>query len=125
MMFDNLCVDLIKSGKKTATRRIKRNDRRPAKPGTIHKLKIDRTKDVYGYIFIHKCEAKPYIWILDDEDAKREGFDTAFEFLNYWESVNKDYKGEWIWVVEFEYLGDDFDEAYGKIARRQAEHIWR
>lgn len=125
MMFDKLCVDLIKSGKKTVTRRIKRSDRRPAKPGTIHKLKINRTKDVYGYIFIHKCIAKPYIWTLTDEDAKREGFDSALEFLDYWESVNKDYNGEGIWLIEFEYLGDDFDKAYGEIARRQAEHIWR
>ena len=125
MMFDKLCVDLIRIGRKTATRRIKRSDRRPAKPGTIHKLKIDRTKDVYGYIFIHKCVEQPYIWALTNEDAQREGFDTARQFLSYWESVNRNYKGEKIWLIEFEYLGDNFDEAYGKIARRQAEHIWR
>lgn len=125
MMFDKLCVDLIKSGQKTATRRIKRNDRRPAKPGTIHKLKIDRTKDVYGYIFIHKCVEQPYIWAMTNEDAQREGFNSALEFLEYWESVNKNYKEEKIWLIEFEYLGDNYEEAYRKIARRQAEHIWR
>lgn len=125
MMFDKLCVDLIKSGKKTVTRRIKKSDRRPAKPGTIHKLKIDRTKDVYGYIFIHKCVKKPYIWTITNEDAQREGFNSALEFLEYWESINKNYKGEKIWLIEFEYLGDDYEEAYEKIAHRQAEHIWR
>lgn len=125
MMFDKLCVDLIKSGQKIATRRIKRSDRRPAKPGTIHKLKIDRTKDVYGYIFIHKCVEQPYIWAMTNEDAQREGFKTIRQFIDYWKSVNRKYKGEKIWLIEFEYLGDDYEEAYGKIARRQAEHIWR
>lgn len=107
MMFDKLCIDLIRSGNKTATRRIKRNNKRPAKPGSIHKLKIDRTKNTYGYIEIEEVTTSPYIWVITDEQAKDEGFNDAQSFLDYWESVNPEYHNEWVWVVKFKYLGDD------------------
>ena len=47
----------ILNKEKTVTRRLINlgNPRRPAVPGHIHKIKIDRTKKTYGEIFILSC----------------------------------------------------------------------
>ena len=109
MMFDLLCVNKIKERNKIETRRIKRNNRRPAIPGTVHKLKIDRTQDIYGYIKILDCRIEKDIWNIKYTDAIKEGFDNPTDFIKYWLEVNNNYKGENIWVVEFEYLGETLE----------------
>ena len=51
-MFDEYTLKQILAGRKTVTRRLRKNNNRPAIPKTIHKLKIDRTQNTYGYIYI-------------------------------------------------------------------------
>lgn len=105
MMFDKLCVDKILAGEKTVTRRLPKG-RQPAIPGKIHKLKIDRSKDVYGLILITDC----YLGLIadiDDKEAKKEGFSSRQEYIDYFMNVNNidilsDY--DLVWVVEFELL---------------------
>lgn len=107
MMFDKLCIEKILNGEKTVTRRVKRNNRKPAIPGTIHKLKIDRTPKVYGYIKILSCTIEEHILNVGDDYIK-EGFVDKQEFFDYWLNVNFPYCSDPIWRVEFELVdGDD------------------
>ena len=112
MMFDLYCIEQIKTGNKCVTRRlIKPGGRRPAVPGTIHKLKIDRSKNVYGFIFINSC-SQSRIKDIDDKEAQREGFTNRKQYINYFMDINNidilnDY--DWVWRVRFTYLGDDID----------------
>lgn len=101
MMFDKLCIEKIYNDGKWQTRRRFNPSRRPAVPGAIHKLKIDRTKNDYGLIEIHK------IWIqkfgdISESDVKAEGFDSISEYKKYFQSVNGQHNpDDLIWVVEF------------------------
>lgn len=106
MMFDKYCVDKILAGEKTVTRRIRRNERRPAKPGNTHKLKIDRTKKTFGEIEIIKCEPELLSYNkMDRIEAIKEGFNSAEEYIKYFNRINKTNltKENWIpvWRVEF------------------------
>ena len=106
MMFDKLCVEKILKGEKTVTRRVKRNKRRPAIPGHVHKLKVDRTDKNYGYIMIKSCNAEPWTGStspISYPEAIKEGFDSPFEFWKYWSDVNFKYTDE-VWRVEFELI---------------------
>ena len=106
MMFDKLTKDLIVSGRKTVTRRLRKNDRQPAIPNTIHKLKIDRTPKTYGYIYILSCE-KGYLGSLTSYDAMLEGFNSRKEYLDYFKQVNNQAKYNTpIWIIRFEYLSN-------------------
>lgn len=88
MMFDELTVRKIQRYEKSVTRRLPRKDgHRPAIPGSVHKIKIDRTENVYGYIKIISCE-KEKLGCLCDEWAKLEGFNTKEEYLQYFKKVN-------------------------------------
>lgn len=105
MMFDKFCVDKILSGEKTVTRRLPKG-RQPARPGKIHKLKIDRTQKTYGLISIRDCYLE-LVKEIDDDDAKKEGFNTRKEFIEYFMDINNidilnDY--DLLWVVEFELI---------------------
>lgn len=105
MMFDKFCVDKILEGKKTVTRRLPKG-RQPAKVGKIHKLKIDRTKKTYGLILITDCYLEA-IKNIDDKEAKKEGFETRKEYLDYFININNinvldDH--DLVWRIEFELL---------------------
>ena len=104
-MFDELTKDLIVSGRKTVTRRLRRNDKRPAIPNTFHKLKTDRTPKTYGYIYIISCE-KGYLGSLTAYDAMLEGFNSKREYLDYFKQVNNaaEYNTP-IWIIKFKYFG--------------------
>lgn len=111
MMFDKYCVDKIKAKEKCVTRRLIKSGRRPAIPGTIHRLKIDRTKDVYGYILINSC-SETQIRDIDDKEAQREGFANRKDYIDYFMEKNdidilSDY--DWVWRVRFTYLGENLD----------------
>lgn len=105
MMFDELTKDLIVSGRKTVTRRLRKNDnKRPAIPNTWHKLKIDRTPKTYGYIYIISCE-KSYLGSLTSYDAIMEGFNSKREYLDYFKQVNNEVNYSTpIWVIRFKYF---------------------
>lgn len=105
MMFDKFCVDKILEGKKTVTRRLPKG-RQPAIVGKIHKLKIDRTKKTYGLILITDCYLEA-IKNIDDKEAKKEGFETRKEYLDYFMNINNinvldDH--DLVWRIEFELL---------------------
>lgn len=105
MMFDEYCIEKILNGEKCVTRRLP-HGRRPAVPGRIHRLKADRTSKVYGLILINNC----YLGLIadiDEREAKREGFSSRKEYIDYFMNVNgidvlSDY--DLVWVVEFELL---------------------
>lgn len=107
-MFDEFCINKIKNKEKCVTRRLmKPGGRRPAVPGTIHKLKKDRTKDIHGFIFINSC-TPTLIKDIDDKEAKLEGFGSRKEYIDYFMEVNNidilnDY--DMVWRVRFKYLG--------------------
>ena len=104
MMFDDLTINKIQQDQKDETRRLVRNNRRPAVPGSIHKLKKDRTNKVYGWIKILDCHQEK-LGDLTEEGAKAEGFNSIDEYLDYFEKVNgtKD-PDTMVWVVKFELI---------------------
>ncbi len=105
-MFDKYTKDKIITGEKTVTRRLRKNNKRPAIPGKTHKLKIDRSSDTYGYIKILSCE-KSFFGDLTEEDALAEGFNSKEEYKNYFLNVNGSVDDDLpIWVVTFEYCDE-------------------
>lgn len=103
MMFDVYTVSQILAGNKDVTRRIP-NGKRPAVPGHIHKLKIDRTKDTYGLILIEDCRLER-LCQLTDEEARREGFNDKKHYMNYFRHLNGNVADdELIWRIQFELL---------------------
>lgn len=105
MMFDMYCIEKILAGEKTVTRRLPRG-KRPAVPGKIHKLKVDRTEKTFGSILITDCYLS-LIADIDDREAKKEGFNSRQEYIDYFMDVNdidilSDY--DLVWRVEFELL---------------------
>lgn len=105
MMFDKYCIDKILAGEKNVTRRIPKG-RRPAVPGKIHKLKIDRTKKTYGLILIEDCYLE-LVKEIDDDEAKKEGFSSRKEFIDYFMDINNiDMLSDWdlLWRIKFTLL---------------------
>jgi len=110
MMFDEFTKNKIVLGKKTMTRRVVRNDKRPAIPNTIHKVKIDRTPTIYGYIRIksvHKEKLNDITFI----DVIQEGFHSRKQYLEYFMKINDitDIDTE-VWVITFEHLKEGVGE---------------
>ena len=104
MMFDIYCVSQILSGNKNVTRRVARGGRRPAVPGHIHKLKIDRSKRTYGLIRIEDCRLER-LGDLTDDEAVREGFNNKEHYLSYFWNLNHDINDDLlVWRVEFELM---------------------
>lgn len=103
MMFDVYCISQILAGKKDITRRMP-NGKRPAVPGHIHKLKVDRTKNTYGLILIEDCRIEK-LSQLTDEEARREGFNDKEHYMNYFRHLNGDVADdELVWKIKFELL---------------------
>lgn len=103
MMFDVYTISQILSGNKTVTRRMP-SGKRPAVPGNIHKLKIDRTKKTYGLIKIESCELEK-LGDLTEEEAIKEGFNNKKHYMNYFRYLNGDVEeDQLIWKIEFELL---------------------
>lgn len=104
MMFDLLCLFLIYRKGKWQTRRRYTPGRRPAVPGHTHKIKIDRTPDVYGYIEIKDVYVQKF-GDIDQFDAQAEGFTSVHEYKEYFQKVNGPHEDDdLIWVVTFRKL---------------------
>lgn len=100
-MFDKLCIEKIYNEGKWQTRRRYNPSRRPAIPGSIHKLKIDRTKNVYGYIEINNVYSQRF-GDISEFDAQAEGFNSVEEYKDYFQSINGEHNpDDMIWVVCF------------------------
>lgn len=105
MMFDKFCINKILNKEKTVTRRLI-GKKRPAKPGTTHKLKIDRTPQTFGKIKILSC-TQEQIRDITEEETKKEGFKNRKQYIDYFMNINNiDILNEfdWIWRVEFKLL---------------------
>lgn len=101
MMFDEKTKNKIHYGWKIVTRRLYNPQRRPAIPGTTHKIKIDRTKKVYGEIDIIDCYPQKF-GRMTETDAHLEGFDSLEEYKQYFYKVNGYVDDEdLVWVVDF------------------------
>lgn len=101
MMFDKLCIEKIYNEGKWQTRRRYNPSRRPAIPGSIHKLKIDRTKNDYGLIEILRVFPQMF-YEITEEDAVAEGFDSLQEYKEYFWKINGYHNPfDMIWVVHF------------------------
>ena len=110
-------IPLIKSGKKTVTRRIKFT----GNPGDIYWFKIGRTGKKEGYIKIKEVTLSqlkqiniPYRGEDESEEYEREGFynpmSYMLNFIKLWNKLNpKGYKwrdNPMVYRIEFEYLGE-------------------
>ena len=103
-MFDEYTKNQIINGNKTVTRRMNRTGRRPAIPGKYHKIKIDRTPEVYGEILIKDCHLEP-LSALTDEEGRKEGFKDKEDYLKYFKTLNGDVSLDTlVWRVEFELI---------------------
>lgn len=101
MMFDKKTKDMICDGWKITTRRLYNPNKRPAIPGKIHKIKIDRTKTVYGEIEIIDCYPQKF-GKMNEVDAHHEGFDSLWEYKRYFYKINGFIPdNELVWVVDF------------------------
>lgn len=115
MMFDKYCVEKMMSGEKTVTRRMARLRKyfkdnpsmienccgrdgmpfwdcyvMPCFVGNTYPVKIDRSKDVYGYVKITSItrEQLGHLTSMTEEEAKLEGFDSPREFRDYFREKN-------------------------------------
>lgn len=113
-MFDKLTKNQIILGRKSVTRRIRKEDNNPpAVVGNIHKLKIDRTKKVYGYLLITSVE-KGYFNDLNNIDIIKEGFHSLKEYREYFFKINNvQIQNPPIWIISFKYLKDLKEYEYG------------
>ena len=101
MMFDEQTKDLILARKKTQTRRLRKNETRPAIPNTIHKLKIDRSPKTYGYLKIISCE-KARFRDIKKSDVLKEGFHSLQEYIEYFSTKNGRINPDTpIWIINF------------------------
>ena len=101
MMFDEQTKDLIIARRKTQTRRLRKNETRPAIPNTVHKLKIDRSPKTYGYIRIISCE-KATFKDIRKSDILKEGFHSLKEYMDYFSTKNgKINPNTPIWIINF------------------------
>lgn len=135
-MFDKLCVEKMKNGEKTVTRRFgqlrkyyKENPEHigvdvfgvpladnyinPCFKGQVYPVKIDRTKNTYGYVKILsiKREQVLNIWHMSDDEANLEGFRNSEEYMEHFKQWNgKDSLTNplpLIWRIEFEYMEEE------------------
>lgn len=103
-MFDKLCIEKIYNEGKWQTRRRFNPSRRPAVPGAIHKLKIDRTRNTYGLIEIGTVYPQRF-GDISESDAKAEGFNSIDEYKEYFQAINGRHEADdLIWVVCFRRL---------------------
>lgn len=101
MMFDKETKNKICYGWKITTRRLFNPKRRPAIPGKIHKIKIDRTPIVYGEIEIIDCYPQKF-GRMTEVDAHLEGFDNLWEYKKYFFKKNGFIEDdELVWVIDF------------------------
>lgn len=106
-MFDEYTKDKILSGEKTVTRRLRKDNRRPAVPDHIHKIKTDRTKQTHGYIYIESCE-KGFFGELTEYDALLEGFKSKEEYKDYFQRVNGSVDDDLpIWIITFKLINNE------------------
>ena len=110
MIFDVQTAKAIQSGRKCVTRRLTRADgRRPAVPGKIHTIKIDRTDRKYGTILITDCTMEK-LGDITPSEVKMEGFERIGEYINYFKKVNgTDNPNTMVWRVEFELANNPCD----------------
>jgi len=105
-------IPLIKSGKKTVTRRFKTK----LKDGDIVYFKIGRTGKKEGYIKIISVKIEPLkdiIYSYGKEEPQKEGCKDLRDFMRVWDSIHgfsswRDNPG--IYRIEFKHLGKELKQ---------------
>ncbi len=111
-------IDLVRTGEKTVTRRIKTN----LKPGDICYFKAGRTGKKEGYIKIIEVTLSklkmvniPYYKEEKYQEYNREGFynpmSYMLNFIDTWNKLHKEMGSRWkdnpeVKRIEFEYIGE-------------------
>lgn len=91
---------MIKSGKKTQTRRIWK--RRMVKVGGIYKVKTEMlSKEHHCKIKVTAIREEKLLDIPRD-DVLKEGYDTFYDFFKVWKDINGDIENVCVYVIDFE-----------------------
>jgi hypothetical protein len=104
MLFKPEHIPMIRSGRKTQTRRTWKTPR--AKVGSTHLLKTQMlSSENFGRIEILNVHREP-LSSMTDIDARAEGYDTLDEFRVVWERINGPGSWDpdlWVYVVQFKF----------------------
>lgn len=117
MLFKPEHVDMIRSGRKTQTRRIWKSGPR-AKVGKLHWAKTAYNKDSrFARIEILRVWQEP-LGAISDADAWAEGYDNQLDYLNAFLRINKateenigEVMRSTVWCVEFRDVTDTDPDA--------------
>ncbi|HNR58662.1 MAG TPA: ASCH domain-containing protein [Methanothrix sp.] len=108
ILFQPEHVEMIRTGRKTQTRRLWKRPR--AKVGSIQLIKTQMISPLnFGSVEVMNVYHEP-LGSMTDADAKAEGYDTLEEFRAVWERINGPGSWDpetWVYVVEFAYLGGE------------------
>lgn len=103
ILFKPKHVPMILSGRKTRT--VRTWKKRKAKPGSIHKAKLNMTSQRY-FAKIRFLEVyQDYLGVMSDQDIYDEGYDSMEEF----QEAFKEIYGFWdpmrlVWIGKFELI---------------------
>ena len=102
MLFKSDLIKLIKTGRKTQTRRAWRSQM--VKEGRYYPImRSYYQKGRDGFILVKKVR-KERLGSITDKDALTEGFNSKEEFRRGWTDINKEWKpSKMVYVVDFEY----------------------
>lgn len=112
MIFRPELVELIKSGRKTQTRRpVKRGERECRyKPNHAYKVQPGRGQRGEDVITVVEPPRRERLGALSLKGARREGFRNVQEFERYWKDLHGAYDpDEEVWVISF-VRGDHVDQ---------------
>lgn len=121
MIFRPELVRLIRQGKKTQTRRIVTGATCRYQATKSYALQPGRGKHAVGRITITAVRPES-LGAISLRDAKREGFVTTHDFIDYWTGLHGRFDRDlMVWVISFS-LGDTTDVPRLLAARPGAPH---
>lgn len=109
LLFKKELVIPILKGIKVETRRVW--NKCMVKEGSIHKAKTDYRKDSTFALLYIKYVKRQRLKDMNDEDARKEGFNSLNEFINAWIRCYKYYDPEMmVYVIGFKVIKLSMDE---------------
>lgn len=122
MIFQPQLAKLVLQGRKSQTRRKVQPGKQPRyQAGKSYAIQPGRGKPAVGRITVTDVQIA-YLGDIDLRDAKREGFATRQEFVDYWTSLHGRFDPDVrVWVISF-LLGDRTDTGRFLAARPGPPH---